>query len=197
MNKKRMMIAAAALLLGMLTACGTEIESSSAGSTGSAETSSAAADTGSAGDSTESSADAEPSAAEGVSFVYNASGTEIAINSESDPIVEALGAPSETFEAPSCAFDGTSYTYTYAGFTLETYPDPDSGKNKVYAVTLTDGSVQTAEGVKVGDSTEAVTAACGEPDNETAAYMMYKGDGVALQFFLEGDAVTSIVYTYM
>ena len=93
--------------------------------------------------------------------------------------------------------DGTSYTYTYSGFTVETYPSPDDGSNLIYAITLKDSSVQTHEGAKVGDSADTIRSLCGEPDNETAAYLMYKGEGEALQFFLEGDAVSSIVYTYM
>lgn len=149
--------------------------------------------------STNSSAATENSGAAStgeVSFTYTANGTAIAISAESDPIVAALGTPKSTFEAPSCAFEGTSYTYTYDGFTLETYPDGDV--NRVYAITLTDNTVQTAEGIKVGDSIEAVQSACGTPDQTSNFFDMYTTEGMAVQFFYaNGDGiVSSIVYTY-
>lgn len=132
----------------------------------------------------------------GVSFTYIANGTEIVISEQSDPIIQALGEPKNTFEAPSCAFEGTSYTYTYDGFTLETYPD--AGVNRVYAVTLTDATVKTAEGIKVGDTSDTVHSACGEPDQSSNFFDMYTTEGAAVQFFYDnGDGVvTSIVYTY-
>lgn len=131
-----------------------------------------------------------------VSFTYTAGGTAIAISAESDPLIAALGEPVSTFEAPSCAFEGTSYTYTYNGFIIETYPD--NGVNRVYAVTLVDNTVQTAEGIKVGDTLEAVHTVCGAPDNSSNFFDMYTTEGAAVQFFCQnGDGiVTSIVYTY-
>ena len=81
---------------------------------------------------------------------------------------------------------------------METYPDPADKKNKVYAVTLTDNTVQTAEGCKIGMTPDEVKGICGEPSTETMAFLEYKGEGVALQFFMDdnGEKVTSIVYTY-
>lgn len=121
-------------------------------------------------------------------------GVEINIGAPSDPIVEQLGQPLKTFDAPSCAFSGTSYTYTYEKFTLETYPEDNI--NKVYAVTLLEGAV-TPEGIKIGDSAENVKAVCGEPGKSADSYLMYQNDDIALQFFLSNEKVTSIVYTMM
>ncbi len=184
-NHKVAAVLTALTLTAALTACGESVTStdSKAPMTGTIETSDPAymAEQSSVKPGT-------------VSYAWKINGTEIAINADADAIVKALGEPKSTFDAPSCAFEGTSYTYTYDGFTIETYPQDNL--NKVYAVTLTDATVQTNEGVKVGDTLEAVTAVCGEPSQQTAAYASYNGEGVALQFFLEGGKVTSIVYTY-
>lgn len=180
----------AALLLSAMTACGGTESSTGSTADSTPQTESSATENS----HTESSAAETPTGV--LSYSYKANGTEIAINAESDPIVAALGTPASTFEAPSCAFTGISYTYTYAGFTLETYPNPDDSKNHVYAVTLTDDTVQTAEGLKVGDSSDTVLAKCGDPDSKTNAVIVYKSEGCALQFFTEDGKVTSIVYTY-
>lgn len=205
MNKKIIAMAAALAMLTALTACGGDASSPAATQPAVTTDAAPAAETTAPAAAADESTPAETGdavaadapAAEGVSFSYNANGTEIVISAESDPIVAALGDASDTFEAPSCAFEGTSYTYTYSGFTLETYPDPDDHvTNRVYAVTLTDDTVATKEGAKIGMTSEEVAALCGEPDQETLAFMMYKTDGAALQFFLEDDVVSSIVYTY-
>ena len=46
---------------------------------------------------------------EASAFVFTSNGVEVKMNAEADPIVEALGEPVSTFEAPSCAFQGTDY----------------------------------------------------------------------------------------
>ena len=202
MNKKLISAVMAAAMLTSLTACGGEGSTPAVTTSApAAATSAPAATTAAQAETTAAQADTTAAAqaaapAGAVKYSYTANGTEIAINADADAVKAALGEPQQTFEAPSCAFDGTSYTYTYAGFTVETYPDPADKKNKVYAVTLKDASVQTAEGCKVGDSADDVKKACGEPTGETMGYLEYKGEGVALQFFLEEDKVTSVVYTY-
>lgn len=193
MNRKLMTLMMGAAMLAGMTACGGETTQTSAP----AQTDAPAATTTTdapAESAAEDSAAAAP--AGGVNFTWSTNGTALAINSDVASVLSALGEPQKTFEAPSCAFDGTSYTYTFAGFTLETYPDPADKTDKIFAVTLTDDTVQTNEGCKVGDKAEDVIAKCGEPAQETAGFIVYEGDGVELQFFTEGEAVTSIVYTY-
>lgn len=200
MNKKLISAVLAAAMLTGLTACGAEGSTPAAttaapAATTAAQTAAAPADTTAAATEAQTEAAAQ-NAAGGVKYSFDASGTEVAVNADADAVKAALGEPQQTFEAPSCAFDGTSYTYQYAGFTVETYPDPADKKNKVYAVTLKDATVQTPEGCKVGDAADDVKKVCGEPTDETMGYLEYKGEGVALQFFLEEEKVTSVVYTY-
>ena len=186
MNKKKMICTAlCALTLAALTACGEPI---SAGS-------SAPAATQPAETTVSATAGQENQTPGEMSFVFKTdTGVEIPVKAESDPIVAALGAPKETFEAPSCAFEGKSYTYTYNGFTLETYPD--GNVNRVYAVTLTDATQKTPEGLTVGSTDEAVKTACGAPEKEAPAYLRYVKDGIDVQFFREEGKITSIIYTF-
>ena len=204
MNRKLICTAAALVMLAAMTGCGGDPVSTADSAAPAATTAASPAETTLSAEQTAAPAaetDAVPTGADvqtgGVSFTYSANGTDIPISAEADPIVAALGTPADTFEAPSCAFEGTSYTYTYPGFTVETYPDPtDHVTNRIYAVTLTDDTVATKEGARVGNTYDEVRALCGEPDQETLAFMVYKTDGAALQFFLENDVVTSVVYTY-
>lgn len=186
MHTKRMVLTVISVLsIAMLTACGDSIGESSQANSANESSATNSADESSAA----------PAATGTLNFTYTtANGTEIPINAECDPIIAKLGEPSKTFEAPSCAFDGTSYTYTYDDFIVETYPDGDV--NRVYSVTLTQSSAKTKEGVAVGALIPDVTALCGEPDVESDAFLVYNGDGVDLQFFLENEAVSTIVYTY-
>lgn len=179
MNMKKMTAAVlSVLMLTGMTACGGK----EAGSSVAPAQSTAAAD-------------GKKTPAESLSFSYvTDKGVEIPISAPSDPIVEQLGTPVKSFEAPSCAFSGTSYTYNYTGFTLETYPD--NNVNKVYAVTVT-GSQPIKEGLKIGDSAESVKEVCGVPSRSSDAFIMYQSGDTALQFFLSGDKVSSIVYTLM
>lgn len=195
MHNAHKILAAAmsALLLTTMAGC-EDISSSSSVAESSVATTEADADTTlSSEQGTEDSSSA--SAPDGtLAFSCTMNGTEIKIDAECDPIIAALGEPKETFEAPSCAFDGTSYTYTYDGFTVETYPD--NGVNRVYAVTLTDNTRKTAEGAAVGMTADEIKNICGAPVVESDAFLVYKGEGVDLQFFLKDGAVYSIVYTY-
>ena len=190
MNMKKLACAAlSAMLLTALTACGDAV--STAETSKSAETQQSQQTQGSAAVTTDPSA---PAGTVQPAFSFTFNGTEIKINDESDPLIAALGTPSSQFDAKSCAFDGTSYTYEYPGFTVETYPDGTT--NRVFAVTLKDATVATAEGLKVGDTADAVKAKLGEPAKESGAFVQYSTEGIDLQFFLESDAVSSIVYTY-
>lgn len=179
MNRKKVTAAAlSVLMLAGLAACG---------GTGSSSPATTPQTTAASG---------EKQPAGTLKFSYTTdSGIEIAIGALSDPLVDQLGTPAKSFEAPSCAFSGTSYTYNYNDFTLETYPD--NNVNKVYAVTLIGANAKTAEGLKIGDTAEDVQKVCGVPSKSSDAFLMYQSGDIALQFFTSNGNVTSIVYTMM
>lgn len=93
-------------------------------------------------------------------YIFTTGDQQIYINEDAQTVTDALGAPpSGTYEALSCAFEGKDTFYYYDGFTLQTYEK--DGKKYIYTIALEDDTVNTAEGIKIGDSFAAVTKAYG------------------------------------
>ena len=211
MNKKSMIsVLAAAAMLAAMTGCGAQSQPAADPQTSAPTDAAAPAETEAAADTPESvqddaapadtpaDADASQPAGEAaqIEFDYNLNGTKIVVGEEAAPVLEALGESDSVFEAPSCAFTGTSYFYTYGGVQVVTYPDEhDQTLNRIYEVDLTDDTAATNEGIAVGDTYEDMIAKYGKPAQETPAYAMYQTDGKAVRFFLTGNSISQIVYT--
>lgn len=125
-------------------------------------------------------------------YTFRSGSVSVAIDSEAAGILAALGEWNNYSESPSCAFNGLDKIYAYAGFRIQTYPL--NGKDYIYSVELTDDSVTTSEGIAVGSTVEQVKTAYGTPTDETATLLLYKGEGVNLQFILRDGKVTNIQY---
>lgn len=127
-------------------------------------------------------------------YPFEAGGVQIYVCMEAETALNALPEPKSVFEAPSCAFEGVDITYFYPGFELTTYPD--SGKERVLSIALTDDSVTTPEGVYIGASFDSVTKAYGDGYTQNGGQYTYtKGKG-SLVFTLENDAITGILYRF-
>ena len=131
-------------------------------------------------------------APEAKSYVFKSGNVSVAIDDEAAGILTALGEWHNYSESPSCAFNGLDKVYVYAGFRIQTYPL--NGKDYIYSVELTDDSVTTPEGITIGTDSDQVKAAYGTPTEESATLLLYKGDGVNLQFILRDGKVTNIQY---
>ena len=182
--KKYAILMAAALLL--LTACGGGTSENTDGTSGAA-----------GGDTpVPSVTETEDPASQEVTprgYVFTADGTEIVIDAAAAPILASLGDADSYYEAASCAFDGLDKYYTYGSFEVDTYPD-ENGVDRISAVLLKDDLVSTAEGVSIGDSREAVTAAYGE-GTENGSAVVYEKGGMKLMFIFDEDgAVESVQY---
>jgi len=126
-------------------------------------------------------------------YTYDLEGTEVKLNAEMAPIVEALGEPDNYFESESCAFQGLDKVYTYGSVVITTYPLEEI--DYVYTIELKDDTVETAEGIYIGATKDDVTSAYGEPSEDTGiAYVYEKGES-KLSVIFEGDTVSSIVFT--
>jgi len=90
-------------------------------------------------------------------------GTWHPIYADAAPLLAALGEDYELVAAPSCpnAEWGDDKEFTYAHVTVYTKPD-EKGRDILELIVLTDDTLQTARGIRVGDTTEAVLAAYGE-----------------------------------
>lgn len=89
--------------------------------------------------------------------------------------------------------------YYYSGFEVNT--QPTDGGEVITSIYLTDDSVATPEGVRIGDKAASIEAAYGEPaaDESLGLYRYTKTDGgvsCSINFLVDGDGyVTSIYYT--
>jgi hypothetical protein len=128
----------------------------------------------------------------GTNYAFRSGNTEIAIDADAAPILASLGEWRDYAESASCAFEGLDKVYTYAGFEVQTYPM--NGKDYVYMVMLYDDTVATPEGVRIGQDTAAVTAAYGEPTQQTDTALIYQAQGMRLEFLLTSGVITNIKY---
>lgn len=149
---------------------------------------------GGSGDSSKAADTAETAGtAPGSKYTLLFKETEVAVNGEMEPLAEKLGEPTDYFESESCAFQGLDKVYTYGSVIIRTYPK--DGKDYVLSVELKDDAVTTREGVYIGQSRDDVTAAYGEPGQETGSALKYIDGDCTLTFILTDGAVTDITYT--
>lgn len=135
--------------------------------------------------------DAQP-AAEAGRFTFTYKGTNINVKDDAAPILAALGEAKSHTEETSCAFDGLDKTYTYTSFILTTYPDGET--DRVNSLTVLDDTVNTADGICIGDSKDKVEEVYGaDAYNGVNAYIVSEGDA-QLTIILESDKVSSIQY---
>lgn len=116
----------------------------------------------------------------------------IEMKAPADPIIEALGEYQDSYEAPSCAFDGMDVVYTYAGFEVLTYVENDSAI--ISGVVLRDDTVETLEGICIGSSKADVEAAYGQKFEEGSTTLELTKGNSQLLIILTDDAVSSIQY---
>ena len=124
-------------------------------------------------------------------FVFKSGSATIAMKAEAEPLLKALGAYKNSYEAPSCAFDGMDKIYSYGGFDLMTYAQKD--KDLVSGVVLRDDTVETPEGIAIGSSADAVKKAYGEFEKD-ATSATYKSENCKLLIIFENGVVTSVQY---
>ena len=187
MRKRLFCLFAAVLLLSALCGCG----GSSVGVIGGADGPTQITVGGPGTENNAAEEQAPPPEPE-TAYVFVYKGVTIATDAPAAPILEALGDPLSSFEAPSCAFEGLDKTYTYPGFELDTYPM--DGVDYVSAVILKDDSITTPEGLMIGSPVADIESAYGEPTFTSLNLMVYERGGVRLRFILNGQDVISIEY---
>ncbi len=126
-------------------------------------------------------------------FRFSFDNVVIPMNAEAAPIIDALGEPTEYFEAASCAFQGLDKIYTYSGFEINTYPLED--KDYISSVYVMDDSVTTPEGIYLGATQDEVIAAYGGSYMEESGEYIYTKGESKLSFIIEEGYVTAITYS--
>lgn len=127
---------------------------------------------------------------EGYTFTYK--NVQLWIGMDAADAIATLGEPKDRAVTESCAFNGNDIVYDYQSVKIST--NDENGYEMVYCIELADDMAQTEEGIKLGASGEAVTAAYGEPATENPGGYIYVKDGMELRFLLSDGKVTSIQY---
>lgn len=127
---------------------------------------------------------------EGYGFTYE--GVKIRLGFDVGDAVSDLGEPKDRAVTESCAFGGNDIVYDYRSVKISA--NDEEGFERVYCIELVDDMAQTEEGIKIGATAEAVTAAYGEPTTSNAGGVIYSKGGMELRFLMKDGKVTSIQY---
>ena len=124
-------------------------------------------------------------------------GATLTLDADAKAALATLGDDCKFAETGSCYGDGKDRVYEYTSFKIKTYSNGD--KEYILAVEIfndSDETVATPEGIRVGDTREAVIKAYGEATEASDAKLVYlRADGkVKLQFLLRNGAVTNVQY---
>ena len=197
--KKLIIIVLAIAMLFTVAACGGS-DSGSSGGEASGSTSGGSTSGNTAGGSTSgstsggASSDAQTGGSEAPdAYFFTAGDVEIYMSAEGEGIVSALGEPLEYFEDESCAGLGIEKTYIYSGFELMTYQDAEDGKDKVYSIYFTDDTVETTEGICIGDSVERLQEKYPDAEENVGQYTAKLGN-CSIYFIIKDGAVMSVEY---
>lgn len=106
------------------------------------------------------------------------------------PVLEALGEAESCTEQPSCLFEGMDRTYCYGSFYLTTGPSAQG--EQITGLWFADDTVQTPEGIAIGDEAAEILSAY-ETDTRGDAYICDQGSTRLLILTREG-VVTSVQY---
>lgn len=125
-------------------------------------------------------------------YLFEINGITLGVDMDMKDIVPRLGEAKSVFEVPSCAAEGISYIYRYAGFEVETYPDGES--SRIAYIVLKDDTVATAEGIDLSKTREDIIKAYGEGSAGGGSRLSYEKDGMRLNFIFNGEDIVSIEY---
>ena len=82
------------------------------------------------------------------------------VYSPAEPLIAALGEPSETISSPSCVFVGEDFEYAYEYGSV--YSSPIDEQNIWYEFYIFDTGMTTSRGLAVGDTVEKMLELYGE-----------------------------------
>lgn len=125
-----------------------------------------------------------------VEYYVNYKGTKIELDKKADSVLSALGEPKSTASLGDCGGFGLQTRYTYADLVLYTVKN-DSGET-IDQISLSNDLVETPKGICVGDLSDDVIKAYGEPTAKNDTKIEYEKGSLILKFGLESGAVKSI-----
>lgn len=126
----------------------------------------------------------------GYTFTYD--DVKMGVGMDGTKVLEALGEAKSRVVSASCAFGGNDIQYDYMSVKITT--NDENGYEQIYLIQLVDDMAHTEKGIKIGSSSDAITAAYGDPTTTNAGGFIYEKDGMELRFLLKDGTVTSIQY---
>lgn len=180
MKNKFILLAAICICVFALAACG--------GDSGNKNTTVA---TQPGGQSSTSQAPSNSGTASGYVFTYK--GVQIYAGEDAS-VIEQIGEYKDYSESASCAFEGMDKQYFFGSFYITT--GTLSGNEFIANYWFVDDTVETDEGLCIGDSQDKVEQIYGADGfNGTNAYI-YDKDDCELTIIIEDGSVSSIQYAY-
>ena len=117
---------------------------------------------------------------------------EIKLGKSADNVLNKLGKKNEVY-AGNCGGNGDVHQYTYSDIVVDVLTDANK-KSTVDKIEFISDSVKTSKGICVGDSSEDVIKAHGEPTQQTSSMIEYKKGTLSLKFTISNGVVTKISY---
>lgn len=128
-------------------------------------------------------------------YLFSVDGGKIGVDMKMSDAKKILGKEDDYFEAASCAFEGQKdKTYTYADYSIQTYPSKDGKTDYVGYITFTDDLASTEEGISIGSSVDDMLKAYGDKGENSDGNYKFTKDGMHLLINTDGSKVTSITY---
>ena len=146
---------------------------------------------GGTSDSKETTAAASGGKTEGYTFTYK--GTTLYMGQDAS-VLEKLGDYKDYSETPSCAFEGNDKQYYYGSFYV--CVGTLNGKELIDNIWFADDTVETDEGLCIGDSKDKVEELYGADGFNGINAYVYEKDGHKLTIIINSDEVSSIQYGY-
>lgn len=126
------------------------------------------------------------------SYFFKSADAEISLYMNLSEVERLLGAPTLSYENPSCGYVGMDLFYQYSGFEL-TINEID-GKKVVTDIFIMDDTVSTPQGLKIGDKEEKISQLMGENYTKDGEAYNYVDGNTLLQIIVNDGAIKSIEY---
>ena len=117
---------------------------------------------------------------------------EIKLGKSADSVLNKLGKQNEVY-AGNCGGNGNVYQYTYSDIVLAVLTDANNNST-IDKIEFISDSVKTSKGICVGDTSDAVIKAHGEPTQQTSSSIEYKKGSLSLKFTISDGIVKNISY---
>ena len=129
----------------------------------------------------------------GGEYIFSHNGQAVRIGDDGNTVAAALGTYTDYIEEDSCGGEGPDKTFVYPGFRYDTVMT--GGVDRIVKIVLTDDSVATPQGIRIGDAKSAVVSAYGDGYTETAdGGLVYTDGNAKLMFGIRDGVVTAIHY---